>query len=144
VSADAVREKALLELSFFPRGDRGSSQNLFRSILFNSFMSFYSSARDPKRPTREAVIDDCIAWIRERDPDFKPQATVVANAPLSIAAKAVAHKLADALYRLEWLRLSEDGAWMLRVFDHSGACVEISSADDPQDALLAVADRLLP
>lgn len=121
-------------------------------------MNFYSSAPDPCVPTRGAVIERCIGMIRELDPDFEPrwnvsagasaplesEAGVVANAPLSVEADAIAAKLADALYRLEWLRLSDEGAWMLRVFDGSGACVEISAADDPQDALLAVADQLLP
>jgi hypothetical protein len=54
-----------------------------------------------------------------------------------------ARKLEDAGFRLSWLRLSEGGAWMLRVFD-GDELIDISAQDDPADALLAVAERLLP
>lgn len=52
--------------------------------------------------------------------------------------------LADAGFHLQWLRLSEGGAWLVRVFDEDGAFIDGSIQDDPGDALLAVAERLLP
>ena len=45
---------------------------------------------------------------------------------------------------LEYVQLSERGAWMVRAFDGSGDLVDVAVQDDPQDALLAVADRLVP
>jgi hypothetical protein len=42
------------------------------------------------------------------------------------------------------LRLSEGGAWMVRVFDRQGTWIDGSIQDDPQEALLAVCERLLP
>jgi hypothetical protein len=53
-------------------------------------------------------------------------------------------ELEDAGYRLSWLQLSPGGAWMVRVFDASGEWVDGSVQDAPADALLAVAERLLP
>ena len=72
------------------------------------------------------------------------EVAVVATAPLPEQAEAVAEKLADATYSLQWHRLTEDGAWMLFVFNEEGEFVDISVAFEPQDALLAVAERLLP
>jgi hypothetical protein len=75
---------------------------------------------------------------------WESQAVVTSAVSLPQEAEAVAEKLADAAFTLQWLRLSEGGAWMLRVFDETEACVDMSVNDDPQDALLAVAERLLP
>ncbi len=52
--------------------------------------------------------------------------------------------LADAGLSLEWLRLSSGGAWMVRVYDRDGEFIDGSIQDDPQDAILAVSERLLP
>jgi hypothetical protein len=52
--------------------------------------------------------------------------------------------LEDAGFDVTWLRLSEGGAWMVRVFDRDGVFVDGGIADDPQDAILAVCERLLP
>lgn len=52
--------------------------------------------------------------------------------------------LEDAGYEVQWLRLSEGGAWMVRVFDREGDFIDGAIQDDPTDALLAVAERLLP
>ena len=60
------------------------------------------------------------------------------------AAEAVVEKLEDAGFSVQWLRLSEGGAWMVRVFDRQGGWLDGSIADDPQDAILAVSERLLP
>jgi hypothetical protein len=72
------------------------------------------------------------------------EVAVVATAPLPKQAEAVAEKLADATYSLQWHRLTEDGAWTLFVFNEEGEFVDISAAFDPEEALLAVAERLLP
>ena len=53
-------------------------------------------------------------------------------------------KLEDAGFDVQWLELSEDGKWMVRVFDRQGTFIDGSIQDDPQDALLAVSERLLP
>jgi hypothetical protein len=60
------------------------------------------------------------------------------------APTVIIAKLTDASYDLQWLRLSEGGAWMVRVYDSTGDFVDGSIADDPAEALLAVAERLLP
>ena len=52
--------------------------------------------------------------------------------------------LEDAGFDLKWLRLSSGGAWMLQVYDDQGTFIDGSIQDDPQDALLAVSERLLP
>ena len=54
-----------------------------------------------------------------------------------------AHQLEDAGFRLSWERLSDGGAWMLRVFV-ADELVDMAVHDDPETVLLAVADRLLP
>jgi hypothetical protein len=83
-------------------------------------------------------------------------ATVIADADVTVVAPAAAattsaitpeaaiSKLEELEYRVEWLRLSPGGAWMVRVYDGSGAWIDGSVQDDPADALLAVAERLLP
>jgi hypothetical protein len=53
-------------------------------------------------------------------------------------------KLEDAGFDLQWQRLSKDGAWMIWVFDRQGTFIDGSIQDDPQEALLAVCERLLP
>ncbi|MGZ4347905.1 MAG: hypothetical protein ACXVFB_11980 [Gaiellaceae bacterium] len=58
--------------------------------------------------------------------------------------KVVIENLEDAGFDLQWLRMSEGGAWMVRVFDREGKFIDGSIQDDPSDALLAVAERLLP
>jgi hypothetical protein len=45
---------------------------------------------------------------------------------------------------VSWVRLSEGGAWMVRVFERDGTFTDGAVADDPEDAILAVAERLLP
>lgn len=52
--------------------------------------------------------------------------------------------LEDAGYDVQWVRLSEGGAWLVRVFDRSGDFIDGAMADDPQDAILAVSEKLLP
>ena len=44
-------------------------------------------------------------------------AIAVVGAPLPEQAEAVAERLADATYSLQWHRLTEDGAWMLYAFN---------------------------
>jgi hypothetical protein len=52
--------------------------------------------------------------------------------------------LEDAGFNVQWLELSPGGAWMIRVFDREGKWIDGSVQDSPADALLAVAERLLP
>jgi ribosomal protein S27E len=58
--------------------------------------------------------------------------------------KVVIENLEDAGFSVQWLRLSEGGAWMVRVFDRQDEWLDGAIADDPQDAILAVSERLLP
>jgi hypothetical protein len=53
-------------------------------------------------------------------------------------------RLREQGFSLRWLQLSEGGAWMLQVFDEGGHFRDGAMADDPEEALLAVAERLLP
>ncbi len=70
-----------------------------------------------------------------------PAATARADAP---APKVVIGNLEDAGFDVQWLRLSDQGKWMVRVFDRQGKFIDGSIQDDPADAILAVAERLLP
>lgn len=70
-----------------------------------------------------------------------PTATATASAP---SAEMVVPRLEEMGYRLEWWRLSAGGAWMLRVFNDAGDFIAGSVQDDPADALLAVAETVLP
>jgi hypothetical protein len=83
-------------------------------------------------------------------------ATVAVSADVVVAVSAASARagtgyptgsiarLEDAGFDLQWLRLSEGGAWMVRVFDRQGTWIDGSIQDDPQEALLAVCERLLP
>jgi hypothetical protein len=53
-------------------------------------------------------------------------------------------ELEDAGYSVSWSQLSPGGAWMVSVFDRDGNSVDTSIQDDPADALLAIAESLLP
>lgn len=71
-------------------------------------------------------------------------ASASASAPpakASVTADAERLKVADKTYVLQYLRLSDSGAVMLRVFDEAGY-LEGTVQDNPQDAVLAVAERL--
>jgi hypothetical protein len=46
------------------------------------------------------------------------------------------HRLEDAGFDVQWLRLSKGGAWMVQVYDREGNWIDGSVQDDPQDALL--------
>jgi hypothetical protein len=61
------------ELSTFPRGPRGSGQNMFRMLLWAAFRNYYSRRRDALFPTQEAVFAKCIEWTREYHPMFAPE-----------------------------------------------------------------------
>jgi hypothetical protein len=67
---------------------------------------------------------------------------VVAQAELSSAAEKVEKAAHDAGYELQWLKLPT--TWMLRVFDRDGNFLAGSIQESPEDALLAVADAMLP
>lgn len=81
-------------------------------------------------------------------------ATLMANVTVTASAAAarasapaprvVMEQLEDVGFSVTWLRLSDDGAWMVRVFDREGAWLDGALADDPQEAILAVSERLLP
>jgi hypothetical protein len=62
---------------------------------------------------------------------------------LRLEGGAATGRLEAAGFRLLWERLSEGGAWMLRVYVE-GELVDIAVHDDPETVILAVADRLLP
>lgn len=70
-----------------------------------------------------------------------PTATASANA---LSPEVVKSTLEELEYRLEWLRLSTGGAWMLRVYGPTGEWVDGAIQDTPADALLAVAESVLP
>jgi hypothetical protein len=59
-------------------------------------------------------------------------------------AREAERSVYDVGYELQWLQLSEGGAWMLRVFDKDGNWIDGAVAEDPEEAILAVAERLLP
>ena len=74
---------------------------------------------------------------------FAPEVSVpVAPAPAE-ADTEEARKLQAAGFKLDWERLSDGGAWMLRVYV-ADDLVDMAVHDDPETVLLAVADRLLP
>lgn len=77
-------------------------------------------------------------------------ANVVVNPPAATARASAGSpqvaigSLEDAGFDVQWLQLSEGGPWIVRVFDRQGEWIDGSVQDDPQDALLAVSERLLP
>ena len=71
-----------------------------------------------------------------------PAAT--ASAGTGSPTVSIGEALENAGFDLQWLRLSEGGAWLVRVFDRRGDFIDGAMADNPEDALLSVADRLLP
>lgn len=78
-----------------------------------------------------------------RKKEISVTGSIIANA--SVSGEALrAQKRLEATYTLEWLRLSEGGAWMVRVYDPFRRFTDASIADDAEEALLAVAERLLP
>lgn len=86
-------------------------------------------------PQADLVIQVSPATVRLGAP--APQIEVV-------KPEIVIGNLDDAGFALRWLKLSEGGAWMLRAFDQKGTYVAGTVQDNPQDALLAIAEELLP
>jgi hypothetical protein len=73
-----------------------------------------------------------------------PAASATASAPSpTVEVHGETLKVADKTYRVEWLRLSDGGAYMLRVFDaDTGEWLDGALGDDPQDCVIAVAETL--
>jgi DNA-directed RNA polymerase subunit RPC12/RpoP len=75
---------------------------------------------------------------------------VVVGTPAEARAEGVVpgavriDQLEDAGFDVQWLRLSDSGPWMVRVFDRQGNFVDGSVQESSQDAILAVCERLLP
>jgi hypothetical protein len=105
-------------------------------------------------PEKRVECPNCGSKVRIFEKNLT--ATVVASADVvvvAVPAEARASatpgqvridQLEDAGFDMQWLRLSEGGAWMLQVFDREGSYIAGSVQDDPQDALLAVSDQILP
>ena len=78
------------------------------------------------------------------------EAAVTPNAAMSLVVvqgekpKPPNLVLEDAGFDVSWQRLSEGGAWLVLVHDREGNLVDGSMAGDPEEAILAVVDRLLP
>ena len=68
----------------------------------------------------------------------------VADVELPETGEEIIHRLEDAHFHVQWLRLSEGGAWMVNVLNEAGECIDTALADNPEEAILAVAERLLP
>lgn len=78
-----------------------------------------------------------------------PPAIASAHAPaptveITPSMERILDGLADLRISLRWLQLSPSGAWLVQVVDQAGNLIDMAAADDPQDALLSVAERLLP
>jgi len=69
---------------------------------------------------------------------------ITATVVVTGVAEVVSAPLEDAGFDVQWLELSEGGGWMVRVFERQGTWIDGSIQDDPQEALLAVCERLLP
>jgi hypothetical protein len=67
------QERTKAELRPFPRGPRGSGQNLFRALLWMLFRNFYSSKRSERFESRESIFAYAIAKVREFHPNFWPE-----------------------------------------------------------------------
>jgi hypothetical protein len=152
--------KTLKELANYPRGERGSTQNLFRAIAYMGLMRLFSMQPDADAAAIAQAIEEAADYIRkEREPEFRPRKSVSVTVSFPVEtelalsasviltgeeAKSAERKLEEAYYRIHWQRLSKGGAWLLGVYNEAGELADVSAADDPQDALLAVAERLLP
>jgi len=105
-------------------------------------------------PEQRIPCPNCGSKVRQFEKNLT--ATVVASADvMTVGTRAEARaegipgaaridQLEDAGFDVQWIRLSEGGPWMVRVFDRQGNYIEGSVQHDPQDALLAVSERLLP
>jgi hypothetical protein len=72
-------------------------------------------------------------------------ATEAAEVVVSPAAVAAQTRLRTHGRHLRWTELPEpSGAWMLEVLDAEGKLIDGGMGDDPEEALLEVAERLLP
>lgn len=73
-----------------------------------------------------------------------PAVSATASAPSpTVEVDGETLKIADKTYRVEWLRLRDGGAYMLRVFDEdTGEWIDGALGDDPQDCVIAVAETL--
>jgi hypothetical protein len=66
----------------------------------------------------------------------------IVSSPAAVAAQT---QLRTHGRHLRWTEPTEPGgAWMLEVFDAEGKLIDGGMGDDPEDALLEVAERLLP
>ena len=70
---DTGQELTKREVSGFPRGPRGSGQNIFRAILWLLFRNYYSAKWTMEFPTRESIFVDAIRTTREYHPTFWPE-----------------------------------------------------------------------
>jgi DNA-directed RNA polymerase subunit M/transcription elongation factor TFIIS len=68
-------------------------------------------------------------------------ASAEASAP---SPQVLTEQLEDAGFDVQWLQLTDNGAWLVRIFDRQGECIDMAANDDSQDAILAVIERLLP
>jgi hypothetical protein len=91
--------------------------------------------------TQAVTITDVIATVTKDVTIQAPAAEATAEAP---APEVIAPRLEELGFQLRWWQLSEGGAWMLRVFNDAGDFIDASIQDSPADALLAVAERLIP
>jgi DNA-directed RNA polymerase subunit RPC12/RpoP len=71
-------------------------------------------------------------------------AAINATTEITATPAEVTETLEDAGFDVQWLRLSEGGPWMVRVFDRAGKFIDGSIADNPEDAILAVSEKLVP
>ncbi len=76
------------------------------------------------------------------------RATVTAELRVIQTPESATHetqRLEEIGFRVVWLRsVPDDGGFVLRVYDDEGNLIDGGVGDDPQDAILEVAERLLP
>ena len=66
-----MNARASGELSSFPRGVRGSAQNLFRAVYWMARLHSLGKRRTIPN-SRDAVLRYAIVWMREQYPNFEP------------------------------------------------------------------------
>jgi hypothetical protein len=69
-----AHEIALRELEMYPRGPRGSDQNLFRAAFYDRVMNCIG--RRPQVESVDAARELAISAVREFSPGFEPTTAV--------------------------------------------------------------------
>jgi hypothetical protein len=106
------------------------------------------SERSDTEASKRSPCPNCGSTVRQFNVTMEAAVTLDAAMSLVVVQgekpKPPDLVLEDAGFDVSWQRLSEGGAWLVFVRDREGNLVDGSMADEPEEAILAVVDRLIP